>query len=139
MASPVVRFRIDFAEHAEVGPGKIKLLEAIRQSGSLSQAARDLGMSYRRAWMLIASLNASFKKPVTRATAGGRGGGGAALTLFGEQLIESYRLLDKDISALAARRLEALLPSVAQRSRPRAKSTLPRRSLRAALTPPRGM
>src|ERR1700733_2548714 len=136
MASPVVRFRIDFAEHAEVGPGKISLLEAIRNSGSLSQAARDLGMSYRRAWMLVASLNASFNKPVTRATAGGRGGGGAALTLFGAQLIESYRLLDKDISALAARRLEALLPSVAQRPRTRAKANLPRRSLRAALSSP---
>jgi len=129
MASPVVRFRIDFAEHAAVGPGKISLLEAIRNSGSLSQAARDLGMSYRRAWMLIASLNASFNKPVTRATAGGRGGGGAALTLFGAQLIESYRLLDKDISALAARRLEALLPTVAQRSHTRQKSSSLRRSL----------
>ena len=59
-------------------------------------------MSYRRAWMLIASLNASFNKPVTRASAGGRGGGAAALTRFGAQLIASYRLLDKEISALAA-------------------------------------
>ena len=116
MASPVVRFRIDFAEHAAVGPGKISLLEAIRKSGSLSQAARDLGMSYRRAWMLIASLNASFKKPVTCATAGGRGGGGAALTLFGAQLIESYRLLGGDISALAA---TPCITAVARNATPR--------------------
>jgi molybdate transport system regulatory protein len=128
MASPVVRFRIDFAEHAEVGPGKIQLLEAIRHSGSLSQAARDLGMSYRRAWMLIASLNASFNKPVTRSSAGGRGGGGAALTRFGAQLIASYRRLDKEISALAARRLQALLPTVARSGRMRHKSNAPRRS-----------
>jgi hypothetical protein len=51
MASPVVRFRIDFAEHSSVGPGKICLLEAIRDAGSLSQAARNIGMSYRRAWL----------------------------------------------------------------------------------------
>lgn len=127
MRTPVVRFRIDFAENAHVGPGKIALLEAIRSAGSLSQAARDLHMSYRRAWLLMSSLNEAFTKPVTRAAAGGRGGGGAALTEFGEQLIQSYRALDREISSLAARRLHDILPAVARRGP--ARSAAPRRSL----------
>ena len=127
MHAPLVRFRIDFADHANVGPGKIALLEAIRSSGSLSQAARDLRMSYRRAWLLMSSLNEAFNKPVTRTSAGGRGGGGAELTPFGEQLIESYRALDREICSLAARRLTAILPAVTRRASPR--PVAPRRSL----------
>jgi molybdate transport system regulatory protein len=127
MSTPVVRFRIDFAENANVGPGKIALLEAIRSAGSLSQAARQLRMSYRRAWLLVASLNDAFKKPVARATTGGRGGGGAELTAFGEQLIKSYRALDREISSLAARRLHLIVPAVAHRAP--AKPLAPRRSL----------
>ena len=57
MPTPVVRFRIDFANACYIGPGKIDLLEGIQKSGSLSQAARDLGMSYRRAWLLVEELN----------------------------------------------------------------------------------
>jgi molybdate transport system regulatory protein len=117
MASPVVRFRIDFADHAAVGPGKIALLEAVHASGSLSQAARNLGMSYRRAWLLIASLNASFRKPVARAVTGGRGGGGATLTEFGVELITSYRALDRDISSIAARHLRPIVKAVTKASR----------------------
>ena len=68
MTTPVVRFRIDFAEYSSLGPGKIRLLEAIRDSGSLSQAARDMGMSYRRAWLLVESLKQSFREAVTVAS-----------------------------------------------------------------------
>ncbi len=105
MLNPKIRFRIDFANHSYVGPGKIDLLEAIRDSGSLSQAARDLGMSYRRAWLLIDSVRYAFREPVTLATIGGKGGGGVALTRFGEELVDSYRALERDITELAARRL----------------------------------
>jgi molybdate transport system regulatory protein len=84
-------------------------------------------MSYRRAWLLMSSLNQAFKKPVVRASTGGRGGGGATLTKFGEQLIESYRALDRDISSVAARRLNAIVPAVVQRTT--GKPTAPRRSL----------
>ena len=91
MPSPVIRFRIDFANDSFVGPGKIALLEAIGRCGSLSQAARNLGMSYRRAWLLIDSLRVAFRKPVTVATTGGKGGGGVMLTEFGEGLIACYR------------------------------------------------
>src|SRR5271169_6388787 len=105
MRNPVIRFRIAFAENSSVGPGKIDLLAAIRDSGSLSQAARDLGMSYRRAWLLIDSFKKAFREPVTSATTGGRGGGGVSLTKFGEGLVESYRALEREFAALAARRL----------------------------------
>ncbi len=108
MLNPIIRFRIDFTKNVYVGPGKIDLLEAIRDSGSLSQASRDLGMSYRRAWLLIDSLRSAFREPVTAATVGGKGGGGVALTRFGEELVKSYRALERDFSELAARRLHTI-------------------------------
>jgi molybdate transport system regulatory protein len=96
---PVVRFRVDFAASCSVGPGKIALLESIERSGSLSQAARELGMSYRRAWLLLASLNASFREPVVVTATGGRGGGGARLTRFGRELVRLFRAFEQDTQA----------------------------------------
>ena len=116
MRNPVIRFRIDFAANSCVGPGKIDLLEAIRDSGSLSQAARDLGMSYRRAWLLIDSFKKAFREPVTSATTGGRGGGGVSLTKFGEGLVASYRALERDFAKLAARRLRLASAAVTRRT-----------------------
>jgi len=127
MRNPVIRFRIDLAENSYVGPGKIDLLEAIRDRGSLSQAARDLKMSYRRAWLLIDSFKAGFREPVTSATTGGKGGGGVALTKFGEGLVESYRALEREFAALAARRLRTQSAAVRRASAP--KSAAARRSL----------
>jgi molybdate transport system regulatory protein len=86
-----------------VGPGKIALLEAIQRTGSLSQAARDLGMSYRRGWLLLSSLNASFREPVVVTATGGRGGGGARITTFGKDLIGRYRSFEDDAQGRAAR------------------------------------
>ena len=120
MLTPVIRFRIDFTKSAFVGPGKIDLLEAIQKSGSLSQAARDLGMSYRRAWLLVDSLKSSFREPVTLANKGGKGGGGVALTTFGERLISSYRAIESDIAKVAARRLQTIAPAVTKRGRSKA-------------------
>jgi molybdate transport system regulatory protein len=117
--NPVIRLRIDFAENSRVGPGKIDLLEAIRDSGSISQAARDLGMSYRRAWLLVDSFKRIFSEPVTTAQTGGRGGGGIALTKFGEGLIESYRALERDMAALAPRRLGILTAAVVRKPAPK--------------------
>ena len=74
---PGIRFRIEFGPRSGVGPGKIALLEQIERCGSLSQAARNLNMSYRRAWQLLDSLNRCFLEPVVRTSKGGRGGGGA--------------------------------------------------------------
>jgi molybdate transport system regulatory protein len=103
MTIPTVRFRVDFDKDESIGPGKIALLEHIGESGSLSQAARDLRMSYRRAWQLLESTNHSFLDKVVVTSKGGRGGGGATLTTFGQELIRSYRAFEKDVQARAAR------------------------------------
>ena len=109
MALPTVRFRVDFGDGNAVGPGKISLLEQIDEGGSLSQAARDLDMSYRRAWQLLKSMNASFREPVALSCKGGRGGGGATLTAFGRELIRSYRVFEAEIQRRAARRFRPLV------------------------------
>jgi molybdate transport system regulatory protein len=98
-----VRFRIDLGHGTAVGPGKIALLEAVAATGSLSAAARQIGMSYRRAWLLLDSLNGSFAEPVTTATVGGRGGGGVTLTPFGQDLVDRYRRFESQAGKLAAR------------------------------------
>jgi molybdate transport system regulatory protein len=116
MPMPIVRFRIDFATGSYVGPGKIELLEAVRESGSLSQAARNIGMSYRRAWLLLESINASFREPATLASTGGKGGGGVTVTHFGLALIGRYRELEQDIATLASRRLQDIIPAVHRHS-----------------------
>jgi len=103
MPMPTVRFRVDFNRDESIGPGKIALLEAIAQSGSLSQAARDLDMSYRRAWQLLHSANTAFLEKVALTSKGGRGGGGAQLTQFGRELIRSYRAFEEEVQVRAAR------------------------------------
>ncbi len=99
---PGIRFRLDFHDGCSIGIGKISLLEAIARTGSLSQAARDIGMSYRRAWLLVDNMNGEFDTPVISATVGGSGGGGARLTPFGRDLIQAYRNLEAHIVPLAA-------------------------------------
>jgi molybdate transport system regulatory protein len=91
-----------------LGPGKIALLETIDRTGSLSQAARVLGMSYRRGWQLLASLNTSFREPVVVTATGGRGGGGARVTPFGKELISRYRAFEDDAQARAARAFKGI-------------------------------
>jgi len=115
MSVPSVRFRLDFGVDEAVGPGKIALLEQIGRGGSLSQAARDLKMSYRRAWQLLDSINSTFLEPVVVARKGGRGGGGATLTPFGRALIESYRAFDAEVQARAA---QAFAPLTGKSRRP---------------------
>ncbi len=73
-----------------IGPGKIALLKAVAATGSISAAARSLGMSYRRAWLLIDAMNRLFGAPVVETREGGSGGGGAALTPLGEMVIRHY-------------------------------------------------
>ena len=124
MRAHVVRFRIDFAEHSRIGPGKICLLEAIRDSGSLSQGARNIGMSYRRAWLLVESLNQSFRELVTVSSTGGRSGGGMLITDFGDALIKSYRDLERDFETLAARRLRTVIAAVIGHSKSDAKTSI---------------
>jgi molybdate transport system regulatory protein len=120
MHVPAVRFRVDFGRDGAVGPGKIALLEHIGSGGSLSQAARELGMSYRRAWQLLESLNSCFREPVALSAKGGRGGGGARLTTFGKVLIRVYREFDAEVQKRAARSFRAVAGLTRQSSRTRA-------------------
>lgn len=104
--------RVDFGSRRSIGPGKIRLLEEIGRGGSISQAGRSLGMSYRRAWLLIDDLNSSFRQAVVRAKSGGSQGGGAVLTEFGSQLVRDYRAIETAAAGAAKtrlRRLEAAL------------------------------
>ena len=106
-----VRISIVFESGARIGPGKAKLLESIRDTGSISAAARDMGMSYKRAWVLLDSINRAFTEPVVTTASGGAGGGGATLTPFGAEVLERYnRIFDRaatkavdDLAALARR------------------------------------
>jgi len=84
-----------------IGPGKIAILQAVDQGGGISKAARSMGMTYRRAWHLINTLNTSFNNPVVETTVGGEGGGGAYLTEFGKNLVMRY-LEALDASAQSA-------------------------------------
>jgi molybdate transport system regulatory protein len=110
-SAPQLRLRIDFAPGCSVGPGKIGLLEAIQRGGSLSEAARQLGMSYRRAWLLLDELNRSFSEPLVTTAIGGSNGGGAQLTTAGLSLIEAFRAVEREANTLARKRLPQLMPS----------------------------
>ncbi|OHV75599.1 winged helix-turn-helix domain-containing protein [Ensifer sp. LCM 4579] len=86
--------RIDFPPEDRLGRGKIMLLELIRETGSISAAGRAMDMSYRRAWLLVDALNRMFKEPAVESQRGGKQGGGAALTAFGEALIDRFRAME---------------------------------------------
>ena len=92
--------KVDFGTGARLGPGKVRLLECIAETGSISAAARQMEMSYRRAWMLIDELNGIFGKPVVETAAGGSGGGGAKVTDFGKRIVVVFRELEKQADAL---------------------------------------
>jgi molybdate transport system regulatory protein len=74
-----------------VGPGKADLLEGIRDMGSIAAAGRRMGMSYKRAWLLVDTMNSCFSKPLVEAVKGGKLGGGARLTPLGEDVLARYR------------------------------------------------
>lgn len=108
MNSTRLTLRVDLGSRQSIGPGKIRLLEEIGRSGSISQAGRSLGMSYRRAWLLIDDLNNAFRHAVVRARSGGSQGGGAALTEFGAELVRDYRAIERAASGAAKTRLRRL-------------------------------
>jgi molybdate transport system regulatory protein len=108
LASARLTLRIDLGEDRAVGPGKIRLLEAIRDTGSISKAGIALGMSYRRAWLLVDDMNKCFSEPVIAAQVGGSHGGGAALTPFGNRLIDQYRAIETEAHSATASRLREL-------------------------------
>ena len=103
MLKPQTHVRIDFSGTCSLGPGKISLLEGIERTGSLSAAARMLGMSYRRGWLLLHSTNEGFSQPVAELSVGGKDGGGACLTEFGRRLIADYRTFEAAVDAIATK------------------------------------
>jgi molybdate transport system regulatory protein len=102
MSQPRLSIRLDLTSEDRIGPGKIALLEAIRDTGSISAGARKIGMSYRRAWLLVEQINAALAQPAVTAAPGGRQGGGAALTPVGVELIDIYRAIE-DTAYVSAR------------------------------------
>lgn len=99
---------IEGPEGALLGIGRVELLEQIRAGGSISAAARAMGMSYRRAWELIDSMNRQFGEPLVIKTTGGRGGGGAQLSDAGEKAIAAFKDLDEAFREFMERRTRAL-------------------------------
>lgn len=101
------RIRILLGAAIAIGPGKAALLAAIAETGSIAAAGRRMGMSYRRAWQLVQSMNACFLKPLVDAAKGGATGGGAELTPTGKEVLKRYRAMEakasKAVSADLAR------------------------------------
>jgi molybdate transport system regulatory protein len=90
-----LHLRLDFGDERSIGPGKIRLLELINETGSISAAGRALAMSYRQAWLLVDELNRMFREPVVIAQTGGGGGGGAAVTETGNDIVRLYREMER--------------------------------------------
>src|SRR5712672_1191029 len=108
MDTPRLTLRVDLGSGRALGPGKVRLLEAIERTGSISQAGRALGMSYRRAWLLIDDMNQCFRDAVVSAKPGGSQGGGAVLTEFGAGLIRDYRAIETAAEVAAKKKLRGL-------------------------------
>ena len=106
------RFRVMTGDFIALGPGKVDLLESIGREGSISQAARERHLSYRRAWNMVDTMNQCFKKPLVVSVTGGKGGGGAILTDAGEKIIQLYRKMEKkaeDATRAEGKSLQKLL------------------------------
>jgi molybdate transport system regulatory protein len=109
-----LRFRLVLEPDIAIGPGKADLLEGVRATGSIAAAARRLGMSYKRAWRLVDSMNRCFKEPLVVASKGGSTRGGARLTPTGEEVLARYRRIEQlmaDAVAAEAAQLRRLLAS----------------------------
>ena len=105
---PHLSIRIDFDDEGRLGPGKVALLEAIARTGSITAAAKSLDMSYRRAWLLVDTMNRCFRTAVVEAEAGGERGGGTRLTPVGEEVVHRYRESERLAATAAAPELRAL-------------------------------
>lgn len=100
--------RIDFENGWQIGHGKVRLLELIAEHGSISRGAKEMGMSYRRAWLLVDQLNRTFKQPVLETQPGGPGGGHARLTSFGHAVIGHYRSIEAQTLKLFSKQIAEL-------------------------------
>jgi molybdate transport system regulatory protein len=100
--------RVQLTKEHHLGPGKVRLLELIAELGSISAAGRAMAMSYRRAWLLIDSMNAAFRNPVITSAVGGKAGGGAVVTTFGREVIARFRRMEATTRKATAADVEAL-------------------------------
>jgi molybdate transport system regulatory protein len=105
---PSLSVRIDLAAEGRIGPGKIQLLENIRQYGSISAAGRAMDMSYKRAWDLVDEINRICRQAAVERQTGGKNGGGAVLTPFGISLVTRYRKIERDAASAVRKELQAL-------------------------------
>ena len=105
---PQLSLRIDLDAEERIGPGKIRLLENIRDLGSISAAGRAMDMSYKRAWDLVEEINRICGHAAVERQTGGKNGGGAMLTPFGSSLIGRYRKIERDAARAVRRELIAL-------------------------------
>ncbi len=106
-AEPCIRIRVQVGDLPLFGPGKAALLTAIAEVGSIAGAARSLGMSYRRAWLLVDAMNRNFCDPLVTATPGGRGVGGARITELGHRVLAIYKAVETDAAIAAQTSLAA--------------------------------
>src|SRR5271155_1721034 len=114
---PEVRFHIrDRGQETKLalGPGKVALLEAIADTGSITSSAKKLGMSYRRAWLLVDETNRCLVRPAVQTAAGGQRGGGSSLTPVGVELIRRYRALERQTGLAVTRQLKSLLRTISR-------------------------
>lgn len=91
---PRLRIRLVFDDGGMVGPGKAELLEGIARTGSIAAAGREMGMSYKRAWQLVETMNEMFQEPLVLRTRGGAKGGGAEITAAGRRVLAEFRNLE---------------------------------------------
>jgi molybdate transport system regulatory protein len=111
-----ISVRIDFPEGNRIGPGKVRLLETIGETGSISAAGRAMGMSYKRAWSLVDELNRMFTEPLVASRHGGAQGGGAELTPFGRSVVEAYRAVETEAGRSAAAAMGEVAAKLVRRS-----------------------
>jgi len=105
---PSLRLRIVFGDVVMLGPGKAELLERIQQTGSIAAAGRSMAMSYKRAWMLVETMNAAFCEPLVASSRGGAKGGGAYLTDTGLAVLAQYRAMEAAMADAGAAQIQAL-------------------------------
>ena len=111
------RLRIVLEPDIAIGPGKADILESIRETGSIAAAGRRMGMSYKRAWLLVETMNACFKSPLVEASRGGRARGGATLTPDGERVLDCYRRMEALTGKAIAKELATLRSLLRDNSR----------------------